>query len=203
MATNTPTKNPAAIVAPAGVAAVAAAPTEERQERTGTGADLNMCILIGNAKAEPTIGEIQAGGVKYKTAEIILAVSTRNGRTVATQWQTCRAIGQTAEMLERYVKTGTQLSIVGTSQTSLYASPSKVKRASLVQFIADVENAGQNTVSLEALKSLLATDEVKATDRGQYFNISQFGLLGKKEAEASPDADAMAQLGAMESSIDA
>jgi hypothetical protein len=202
MATTPVKKNvPARAAAPsaavqAAVNATASAPAPERRESTG--ADFNQAVFIGNAKAAPTMSALTSGGVTYKVAELTLAVATKVGKEVRTQWQTVRAIGQTAELLERYVKAGTQLSVVGPSMTSLYASPSKIKRSAVEGFIRQFEEAGQTSVSLEALRSFLGQEDIKATDRGQHFAVSQFGLLGRREADDGGEAAALDAMSSME-----
>ncbi len=83
-------------------------------------AGMNRVILIGNIGKEP---EITHGNSGITIAKFSIATSDgakdQNG-AVKTQWHRVVAFGKTAEVIEKYVKKGSQLSVEGSLSYGSY-----------------------------------------------------------------------------------
>ncbi len=97
---------------------------------------LNKVMLIGNVGKDPEIRYIDgnsSNGQKAKVASFPLATSERykdrNGETrEITEWHNIVAWRNSADIVERYVKKGTQLYIEGRIRTRQWTDQSGAKR---------------------------------------------------------------------------
>lgn len=93
-------------------------------------ASLNKVILIGNTGRDPEIRNVNAD---TKAASFTLATTERykdkSGEIVEnTEWHSINVIGRLAEIVEKYVKKGSQLYIEGKIRTRSYTTSSGEKK---------------------------------------------------------------------------
>ena len=97
---------------------------------------LNKVMLIGNVGKDPEVRYLDAsapGGQGRKVATFTLATTERyrdrSGESrESTEWHNIVAWGQPADVVERFVKKGTQLYIEGRLRTRSWADQSGAKR---------------------------------------------------------------------------
>lgn len=97
---------------------------------------LNKVMLIGNVGRDPEVRYLDGngpGGQGRKVASFTLATSERyrdrNGELREnTEWHNIVAWGQSAEVVEKYVKKGTQLYIEGRIRTRSWTDQAGVKK---------------------------------------------------------------------------
>lgn len=97
---------------------------------------LNKVMLIGNVGRDPEVRYLDGNGPSgqgRKVASFTLATSERyrdrNGELREnTEWHNIVAWGQSAEVVEKYVKKGTQLYIEGRIRTRSWTDQSGVKK---------------------------------------------------------------------------
>lgn len=84
-------------------------------------AGLNKVILIGNLGKEPEIIDTN-GGMKIAKFSIATSDGMRDKQTneVKTEWHRCIAFGKTAEIIEKYVKKGSTISVEGSISYGKY-----------------------------------------------------------------------------------
>ena len=85
-------------------------------------ASLNKAQIIGNLGRDPEIKTIPSG---QKVASFSLACSEKytdkNGQKVEkTEWINCKAWGKLAEIIEKYVKKGSQIYVEGKLETQSF-----------------------------------------------------------------------------------
>lgn len=100
---------------------------------------LNKVMLIGNVGKDPEIRYIDNGGAKVASFTLATSERTRdrNGETKEnTEWHNIVAWRNTADIVERYVKKGTQLYIEGRLRTRSWDDKSGAKRYT-TEIIAD------------------------------------------------------------------
>lgn len=83
---------------------------------------LNKVMIIGNAGKDPEVVQFQDGG---KTAKFTLAATERytdraGQQQQRTEWFNVVVNGRTADVVERYVRKGSQLYVEGRLQTRKY-----------------------------------------------------------------------------------
>jgi single-strand DNA-binding protein len=76
---------------------------------------MNTCTLIGRVGKDPEVKTFEGGN---KVAEFTLATSRKYKNkagelTEETQWHNLKAWGKTADIVEKYVKKGDKLAIIG------------------------------------------------------------------------------------------
>ena len=96
---------------------------------------LNKVMLIGNVGRDPEIryleGNSQGGGTKVATFTLATTerYRDRNGELREnTEWHNIVAWRQTADVVERFVKKGTQLYIEGRLRTRSYTDQQGIKK---------------------------------------------------------------------------
>lgn len=100
---------------------------------------LNKVMLIGNVGKDPEIRYIENGGMKV--ARLSLATSERYTDNTGqvqerTEWHTITAWRGLADVMEKYVKKGTQLFVEGKIRTREWTDNSGNKRYS-TEIVAD------------------------------------------------------------------
>jgi len=85
-------------------------------------ASLNKCTIIGNLGRDPEIKTIPSG---QKVASFSLACSEKytdkqGQKQEKTEWINCKAWGKLAEIIEKYVKKGSQIYVEGKIETQSF-----------------------------------------------------------------------------------
>ena len=93
---------------------------------------LNKVMLIGNAGRDPEVRSLE-GGQNRKVANFTLATSERyKGRDGQvqenTEWHNIVVWGQAADIVERFVRKGTQLYVEGKLKTRKYTDRNGVEK---------------------------------------------------------------------------
>lgn len=78
---------------------------------------VNKCILIGNVGKDPEVRNLQGGA---KVATITLATTEKFKDREETEWHTVVIWNNLADVVEKYVKKGSQLYIEGRIKTEKY-----------------------------------------------------------------------------------
>lgn len=91
---------------------------------------LNKVMIIGNAGKDPEVVQFQDGG---KTAKFTLAATERytdraGQQQQRTEWFNVVVNGRTADVVERYVRKGSQLYVEGRLQTRKYQAKDGTER---------------------------------------------------------------------------
>lgn len=86
------------------------------------GDGLNKVIIMGRLTKDP---EVRDGSTK--TARFTLAVDRKFSKEKATDYPTCVAFGKQAEFIERWLKKGTKVGVVGRLQTGSYTNKDGIK----------------------------------------------------------------------------
>lgn len=107
---------------------------------------LNKVLLIGNVGQEPKITTFRDGG---KVANFTLATTergftTKDGREVKeqTEWHNIVVKNRIAEIVEKYIKKGSQLFIEGKIATRAYQDNSGQKRFVTEIIVSDLQMLG-------------------------------------------------------------
>jgi single-strand DNA-binding protein len=111
-------------------------------------AGVNKVILIGNLGKDPEIRVIEGG---RKVANFSLATTEsykdKNGQRVdQTEWHNVSFWGPIADVIEKYLKKGSQIYVEGRIKTRSYEDKDKIKRYS-------TEIVGQNMTMLGGPKT--------------------------------------------------
>jgi len=106
-------------------------------------AGINKVILVGNLGKDPEIRVIEGG---RKVANFSLATTEsykdKNGQRVdQTEWHNVSFWGPIADVIEKYLKKGSQIYVEGRIKTRSYEDKDKIKRYS-------TEIVGQNMTML-------------------------------------------------------
>ena len=85
---------------------------------------MNKTILIGRSTKDPDVRYSQGANGDIAIASITLAVDrkVKKGEEKVADFINCKAFGKTAEVIEKYVKQGTKIAIVGRIQTGSYTN---------------------------------------------------------------------------------
>jgi single-strand DNA-binding protein len=78
---------------------------------------VNKCILVGNVGKDPEVRNLQGGA---KVATITLATTEKFKDREETEWHTVVIWNNLADVVEKYVKKGSQLYIEGRIKTEKY-----------------------------------------------------------------------------------
>ena len=78
---------------------------------------VNKCILIGNVGKDPEVRNLQGGA---KVATITLATTEKFKDREETEWHTVTIWNNLADVVEKYVKKGSQLYIEGRIKTEKF-----------------------------------------------------------------------------------
>ena len=93
---------------------------------------VNKVILLGNVGKDPEVRYPQQGQAvaQFSLATTERAYTNANGVQVPerTEWHNIVAWGRNAEIVERYVKKGTQLYIEGKLRTRMWEDRNQIKR---------------------------------------------------------------------------
>ena len=93
---------------------------------------VNKVILLGNVGNDPEVRYPQQGQAvaQFSLATTERAYTNANGVQVPerTEWHNIVAWGRNAEIVERYVKKGTQLYIEGKLRTRMWEDRTQIKR---------------------------------------------------------------------------
>ena len=93
---------------------------------------VNKVILLGNVGKDPEVRYPQQGQAvaQFSLATTERAYTNANGVQVPerTEWHNIVAWGRNAEIVERYVKKGTQLYIEGKLRTRMWEDRNRIKR---------------------------------------------------------------------------
>lgn len=93
---------------------------------------VNKVILLGNVGKDPEVRYPQKGQAvaQFSLATTERAYTNANGVQVPerTEWHNIVAWGRNAEIVERYVKKGTQLYIEGKLRTRMWEDRNQIKR---------------------------------------------------------------------------
>ena len=93
---------------------------------------VNKVILLGNVGKDPEVRYPQQGQAvaQFSLATTERAYTNANGVHVPerTEWHNIVAWGRNAEIVERYVKKGTQLYIEGKLRTRMWEDRNQIKR---------------------------------------------------------------------------
>ena len=93
---------------------------------------VNKVILLGNVGKDPEVRYPQQGQAvaQFSLATTERAYTNANGVQVPerTEWHNIVAWGRNAEIVERYVKKGTQLHIEGKLRTRMWEDRNQIKR---------------------------------------------------------------------------
>ena len=93
---------------------------------------VNKGILLGNVGKDPEVRYPQQGQAvaQFSLATTERAYTNANGVQVPerTEWHNIVAWGRNAEIVERYVKKGTQLYIEGKLRTRMWEDRNQIKR---------------------------------------------------------------------------
>lgn len=90
----------------------------------------NSVQLIGNLGADPNIKKLDSGQV---VANFSLATSSQykdkaGNKQIITQWHNLVAWGNTATLIEKYLKKGDKVAITGSLSYSSYEDKENIKR---------------------------------------------------------------------------
>ena len=93
-------------------------------------AGVNKVILVGNLGKDPEIRSIESG---RKVASFTLATTEsykdKNGERVdSTEWHNISFWGPIADVIEKYLKKGSQIYVEGKLKTRSYEDKDKIKR---------------------------------------------------------------------------
>ena len=119
---------------------------------------VNKVILVGNVGADPEVKRLESGNV---VAKITIATSekyvNKNGEKVEnTEWHNVVFWGKLAEVLENYIKKGSQLYVEGKLSTRSWADKDGNKRYT-------TEIIGNNMQMLGGKKQAENKDNSQAT----------------------------------------
>ena len=93
---------------------------------------VNKVILLGNVGKDPEVRYPQQGQAvaQFSLATTERAYTNANGVQVPerTEWHNIVAWGRNAEIVERYVKKGTQVYIEGKRRTRMWEDRNQIKR---------------------------------------------------------------------------
>ena len=131
---------------------------------------LNKVMLIGNVGKDPEVRYLEGSGqngAARKVAQFTLATTERyrdrNGETREnTEWHNIVAWGQPADVVERFVKKGTQLYIEGRLRTRSWTDANGVKKytteinADNLQLLGRRENQDQQQYAAPSQPSFQA-----------------------------------------------
>jgi len=93
-----------------------------------------QCVIVGNVGRDPEMRDLPSGTA---VSNFSVAVTTRwNDRQTGekrekTNWYNCSAFGRQAEIVNQYVRKGTQIMVVGTVSARAYTGNDGSPRASL------------------------------------------------------------------------
>ncbi len=85
---------------------------------------MNTISLIGRLVKEPVISEINVQGNIKKMAKYTLAVERENSKDI--DYICCSVIDKGAEWIEKYIKKGTRIGIVGSLRIQNYEVDNKM-----------------------------------------------------------------------------
>jgi single-strand DNA-binding protein len=108
----------------------------------------NLCIMIGNVGKDP---EVRLTTTDKKVATFSLGVSenyTQNGeKKTNTEWINCVVWEKLAEIVEKYVKKGSQLYIEGKMKTRSYEDKNGIKKYVTEILVHELQMLGSKPAS--------------------------------------------------------
>ena len=106
---------------------------------------MNQIILVGRPGREPETKNTPSGA---KVVTISLGVDRRGkNNTKETDWIDCTAWGQTADFVEKYVRKGERIGIIGSLQTRTWQSQDGQNRKAYFVLVDKVELLGSKSDS--------------------------------------------------------
>ena len=92
-------------------------------------------ILMGRIGQAPEIKWVQGHNGDFCTARYSVAVQRKSGNNDVTDWFTVKAIGKTAEFVDKYLKKGMKIYVEGTPQVDVWEKDGK--KTSMVYLFAE------------------------------------------------------------------
>ena len=139
-------------------------------------AGVNKVILVGNLGKDPEVRHLEAD---KKVAKFTLATTEayrdRNGQRVEnTEWHQVEFWGPVTEVIEKYLKKGSQVYVEGKLRTRSYEDKEGVKK-----YVTEV--IGQNLTLIGGKPS-----ESEAAGAGGYGEATANGAKGSRVSESAP-----------------
>lgn len=106
---------------------------------------MNKHILIGNVGNQPEIVKTSTTTIANFSVASNRFFNDKNGeKQQQTDWIRCVAFGKRAELIEKYIDTGSKISIVGRVQTRDYEDKNGEKRFTTETIVDEIEFLSSN-----------------------------------------------------------
>jgi len=97
---------------------------------------MKSITLIGNVGKDPEMKTSQKG---ESIASFSVAITDGFGDNQKTEWYNCTAFGKSAENIEKFVKKGSKVAIIGTPKIEEYEDKNGVKQRAFKVIVGQIE----------------------------------------------------------------
>jgi len=97
---------------------------------------MNHCAFTGNLGADPEVRHSQSG---TKIANFRIGVDDRRGGEKSTEWVQCVVFGKLVDVIQKYVRKGSKVGVVGRMQTRKWQAQDGSDRYSTEIVVNDFE----------------------------------------------------------------
>ena len=143
---------------------------------------INKVILVGHVGKDPEVHYIEEGlpVARFPLATSELGYQTRDGRQVParTEWHNIVVWRKLAEVVEKYVKKGTQLYLEGKIRTNSYEDKDGIKRYR-TEIVVDVLQMLRNCEGETEPPTEKSPPDQKSDKTGQTGNTTDTGTTGR------------------------
>ena len=120
---------------------------------------MNKITLVGRLGQDPEL-KTSKGGKSF--AKFSIATNDGYGDNKKTNWHSCTAFGKAAELIEKYVKKGSEIAVSGSIDYNKHEE--KIYTNILVNDFTFIGAKGETTVEVPTIPSFETTDNITDED---------------------------------------